>query len=159
MEQQSFSSAKYYTIELAADDHFVIVVHSVSDPDNIPAAVPTIGMSVNTGAGSEDVQITGLTANVPRGTPRAGEYVTFIVRATGPAGTQYRFFYKAGYGTPAYSTNTWVKFRDFNADNAATVAFPSAGNYVVVVHVVADPSNLPAALPLIGMNVVVVVGP
>ena len=153
---QDFSDLTEATVRFPGTDNYIVVMHAVADPAAIPADVPIIGMYVNTGAGADDIQFAGLAANLPGGTPRVGDFVTFIATTTRPDTVFYRFYYRAGYGTTAYDSNPWVLFQDFSSRNAATLAFPSARHYIVVVHAVADPNNIPTAVPMIGMHVDVV---
>jgi len=153
---QDFSDRSEATVQFPGIDNYIVVIHAVADPEAIPSGVPIIGMSVNTGAGTEDVQFSGLAANLPGGTPRVGDFITFIAGTAAPDTVFFRFHYRAGYGTPAYDSNRWVLFQDFSTKNAATIAFPTADHYIVVVHAVADPNAIPTPLPMIGMHLDVV---
>jgi len=104
---------------------------------------------------TEEVQITTLCTDIT-GVVQPGQPITFTAVAVGAGAAYYKFFYRAAYGTPAYSDprNPWVVMQDFSNANICTYAFPSPGNYIVVVRAVGDPNNYNAAeVPLSGTNV------
>jgi len=60
------------------------------------------------------------------------------MNAVGPEGANlvHRFYYKAGYGTPQFNTNSWQVIRDWNPTNGFEYSFPSPGNnYLIMGHV------------------------
>jgi len=94
-------------------------------------------------------QFTGLSADITD-TPQPEDAITFIATTTG---TSYKFWYRAGYGTAAYSTNQWVEMQDYSTANECIYTFPAADNYIVVVNAAEDVNNIPDPLPMIGMNI------
>jgi hypothetical protein len=90
------------------------------------------------------------------GAVQPGQPVTFTAGSVGPGAAYYKFFYRAGYGTAAYNDpgNPWLVMQEFSTSNTSSFAFPSAGNYIVVVWAVSDPNSFNSAeVPLIGTNV------
>ncbi len=80
--------------------------------------------------------------------------ITFTANAIGPEPIYYKFWYRAGYGTPAYTTNRFVVIQDFSISNRATYTFTTANNYIVLVWATDDPNNVvPSAVPIMGLNV------
>jgi hypothetical protein len=70
----------------------------------------------------------------------AGQPFHVTVHAEGPPGMnlQYRFYYRAGYGLPAWDRNTWEVAKGWSRDNWAQYTFAAAGNYYVIGHVVLE---------------------
>ena len=95
------------------------------------------------------IQFTGVSTGLSA-IPQAGDSLTFTANATS---TQYKFWYRAGYGTPAYDTNQWQVMQEYSAANECTHTFTNADNYIVIAHGVEDPDYMPSSVSLIGMNV------
>jgi hypothetical protein len=73
------------------------------------------------------------------GIPQAGAPVKVTATGIGPGTIYYRFLYKAGYGTPAYLTpGGFVVAQNWSTNNSASVTFPSADNYIVIVQATED---------------------
>ena len=70
----------------------------------------------------------------------AGEPFHVTVHAAVPPGVNlsYRFYYRAGYGLPAWDRNTWQVIKEWSPDNWAEYTFTAAGNYYVISHVVPE---------------------
>jgi YVTN family beta-propeller protein len=100
------------------------------------------------------IEFLGITTNLSAAA-KAGQPVTFTAHVVGPPRLYYKFFYRAGYGTEAYDTNPWLIMQDSSTSSSATFSFPAASNYVVVVWAFSDPDNIPVAVPLIGLNLIV----
>lgn len=105
---------------------------------------------------SEKVNIRQMTLS-PTGTPQAGSPVTVSVTASNSGGSQvyYKFYYCANYGSASYDTTPWTVVQDYSTNSSASYVFPTSGNYIIVARAVLDPSNEPAALPIIGQSVFV----
>ena len=100
-----------------------------------------------------DVQFLGLSPS-KLGIYKAGDTITVRANAIGPEPIQYRFWSKAGYGTPAYDTNPWVIMRDWGLSNKATHTFTTADNYIIVVWGTNEPTTVDSAnVPIIGLNI------
>jgi YVTN family beta-propeller protein len=100
-----------------------------------------------------EVQLLGLSPS-RLGIYKAGDTVTFTATAIGPEPIYYKFWYRAGYGTPAYASNTFMVMQDFSISNSANYTFTLADNYVVLVWATDDPNNVvPSGVPLMGMNI------
>ena len=99
------------------------------------------------------VQFLGLTPS-QSGIYEVGDTIDFTAIAIGPEPIYYKFWYREGYGTPAYATNPWNVMQDFSETNTAFHTFYAAGNYIVLVWATDDPDNVvPGGVPIIGMNV------
>jgi hypothetical protein len=83
--------------------------------------------------------------------------LTLMVDAIGPeeATLLYRFFYKFGYGTPAWETSTWERVQDWSSSNSVEYSFTEAGNYYVIGHVKAEDGDWAAGDPQGGFVVAV----
>ena len=60
-----------------------------------------------------------------------------MIDAIGPEGTtiQYQFFYRFGYGTPAWDVNSWELEQDWSTSNSVVYTFAEPGTYYVIGHV------------------------
>jgi hypothetical protein len=127
----------------------VVVVRAVEDPSSEPAALPIIGGTVT--VGEEGINFPALTTNLS-GPAQVGQAVIFTVNAVSSDGQDiyYKFYYCGNYGTSAYDTSPWVVMQDYSQQNSCTHSFTSAGNYVVVVRAVTDPTDEPTYPPIIG---------
>jgi hypothetical protein len=96
-----------------------------------------------------DIAITGLTTDLT-GCPAPNAPMTFTAHASG---AEYKFWYRYGYGTPYYDTNPWQVIQDFDPNSRVTFWFSAPDNVIAVIWAVADPNSVPAAVPIIGMNV------
>jgi hypothetical protein len=103
-----------------------------------------------------DIQIIDITTNLVCNA-EANVPVRVSCTATGPSGTTlyYKILYKAGYGTAAYATNSWVTALNWSTLNYADVTFPSADNYIVIVQVSDSLGVWAAGDPQGGMAVIV----
>ena len=100
-----------------------------------------------------EVQFLGLSPS-KLGIYRAGDTITFTATAIGPEPIYYKFWYREGYGTPAYATNPFIVMQDFSISNSATHTFTAPGNYIVLVWGTDDPNNVvPSGVPIMGMNI------
>jgi hypothetical protein len=98
-----------------------------------------------------EVTITGLESDTS-GRPAAGEKVKYTasVKSGCRGDIFYKFYWRGKYGTDEYESAPWNVAREYSTNNSAEYIFPEAGDYIVVVRAVLDPSNEPAALPIIG---------
>jgi len=100
-----------------------------------------------------EVQFLGLSPS-KLGIYEVGDTVTFKATAIGPEPIYYKFWYREGYGTPAYPSNPWNVMQDFSISSSATYTFTAADNYIVAVWATDDPNNVvPGAVSIMGMNV------
>jgi YVTN family beta-propeller protein len=89
-----------------------------------------------------DIQITEVSTNLS-GTPQPGDSIAFIADTIGSESVYFRFLYKAGYGTEAYNApGGFVIAQDWSTDNIATINFPNAGNYIVIVQATEDSNGV-----------------
>lgn len=150
VKDYSTDSSAQYSFPQAGN--YILVVRAVVDPNNEPDALPIVGQAVTVSELGQ-VNITALSSS--SAAPRAGDEVTFTASASTLTGAPvyYRFYYCPNYGTSSYATSPWTMVKDYSTANSCKFVFPSAGSYVVVARAVSDPSNEPAALPIIGTAV------
>ncbi len=69
-----------------------------------------------------------------------GDPLTLMTDAIGPDGTAllHRFFYRFGYGTPAWADSAWQLEQDWSPSNSVFYTFTEPGNYYVIGHVKAE---------------------
>ncbi|MCD4722739.1 MAG: hypothetical protein K8S13_23210 [Desulfobacula sp.] len=105
---------------------------------------------------SDTVNITGIDISTMSG-PMINDPIMVTVSANNPGNQTlyYKFYYRAGYGTPSYDTSPWIVLQDYSTSNMASFTFTQAGSYSIGVRVVLDPNNEPVALPLIGQTITV----
>jgi DNA-binding beta-propeller fold protein YncE len=153
---QEFSATSSCTYTFSDAGNHVVVAWAVSDPSNIPAALPIIGTTLAVGNEAESVNFSGLTTNITS-IPQVDDSIIYIANAVSSSGGQlyYKFFYHPDYGTADYDSldDNWVTMQEFSTSNSCTYSFSTAGSYVVVVWVVFDPNNLPDPVPLIGATI------
>lgn len=153
---QAYSTSNRATFNFDTAGSYVIVVRVVTNPANEPAALPIIGGVVNVEGDSNSVNLISLSSD-NTGTIAAGTPVTFSASSKTTAGDTmyYQFYYCADYGTTEYDTSPWIITQTYSTNNQATFSFPEAGNYIVVVRAVTDPSSEPTNLPIIGNAVTI----
>jgi len=103
-------------------------------------------------AAGKDMQIIEILTDIS-GNPRPGAPITFTAICLGGRGVSYKFLYRAGYGTPAYSTNPWIVMQDTSDTYVCNHSLPSADNYVVVVQATDDPGGWSVGDPQGGITV------
>ena len=148
MQEYSTSSTCQYTFP--DDGLYIVVVRTVTDPNDEPADLPIIGGVVAIGS-SGQILLSGLSSDAG-GDVTLGNTATYTVSGSISTGDTiyYKWFYRAGYGTSDYDSSPWVVAQDYSTSNSCGFSFPSAGKYIVVVRAVTDPNNEPADLPIIG---------
>jgi hypothetical protein len=67
----------------------------------------------------------------------------------------YRFYYKADYGTPAFDTNRWQVVQEWSPVNWVDYTFFAPGNYYLVGHVVPAGETWEKGDPQGGFNMIV----
>ncbi len=151
---QDYSTSNTCNYTFPSEGNYIVVVRTVTSPDDEPQALPIIGGVVTVGSGSH-VNISSLTSNAT-GTISAGDTVTFTATASNSTSDPiyYEFYYQANYGISG-ADDTWNRVQEYSTANTCDITFPFNGNYIVVVRAVTDPENEPDALPIVG-NVVVV---
>lgn len=151
VQDYSTTNSAQYTFPSAGN--YIIVARAVLNPNSEPAALPIIGQTVCV-SDNNQVSISGFSSSASSN-PKIGDTVTYTATASDPTGgsVYYRFYYRPDYGSSSYDTASWTMVRDYSTTNTCQYTFPSAGNYVVVVRAVKDPSNEPAALPIAGYAV------
>jgi len=147
---QNLSSDNTATFTFPSADNYLFIVQASDDENTWIAGDPQGGITVKVSDVS-DVQLLRLAANFSNPV-NPGDPVTFTAVATGMGTMYYRFLYKAGYGTEAWSTNQWVTIQNLSADNAATFSFPSADNYCIIVQASDDGNVWIAGDPQGGMT-------
>lgn len=112
------------------------------------------GFNVVTSGG---IQIMAVTSDLVA-VPAIGQTFRFTVNAVGPEGVtlHYRFYYKDGYGSSAWKTNTWQVVQEWSPVNWVDYSFADAGNYYLVCHVVPGGESWRAGDPQGGFNVNVI---
>lgn len=147
---QNYSTTNSANFNFPSAGNYIIVVRAVTDPNNEPVDFSIIGEAVTVG-NSNQVIISSFTSNVTPST-KALDTVTFTASARTQSGAPiyYEFYYCGNYGTNSYASTPWTKVQSYSTNNSCPITFPSAGNYVVVVRAVTNPSSQPAALPIVG---------
>ena len=104
-----------------------------------------------------DVNITSLSIS-PQTPVQAGVPVTVTAGASSSSADTlyYKFYYRGNYGTAEYDTSPWITVQGYSTLHYAQYNFPAAGDYIVVVRVVEDPSNEPQSLPITGQVISVI---
>lgn len=153
VQEYSTSNSAQYTFP--SDGSYIVVVRAATDPNNEPADPSIIGETVT--VGNVNPVVIRNFASTATSNIITGDSVTFTASAITETGQSlyYRFYYRANYGTTAYDATSWTMVRDYATNNSCQITFPASGNYVVVARAVTDPSNEPAALPIIGTIVVI----
>jgi alpha-tubulin suppressor-like RCC1 family protein len=120
------------------------------------AAGYSYSAALTPGPVTETVQVQGVTSSLEPDF-ELGSLFRFSTNAVGPEAKSlnYRFYYKAGYGTPEWDTNHWQMLQDWSPVNWVDTSFKAPGNYYVVSHAVADGDTWVTGDPQGGFNVVV----
>nr|MBP7323996.1 caspase family protein [Deltaproteobacteria bacterium] len=113
-----------------------LVGHVVPSGETWETGDPQGGFNV---ISSGPVRITNVFSDLT-GQPAPGQVIRFTVDAVGPQNValQYRFCYRAGYGTPNWDTSTWQVVQDWSAANSAAYTFGVSGNYFLLGQVIAQ---------------------
>ena len=155
-------SVTNFTVMFSEDAKFGSLSHLwTRTGNNQTCQGATTGIIAKQGAvnpSASDVQLLGLSTGmtVP---PKVGEQVSLVAPSAnlGQGDVYYYFWYRAGFGTPAYDSNPWISIRGWDIDNATTVSFPSAGRYIVVVWAAKDPNTATDKdVHIVGMDITVV---
>ncbi len=150
---QDYSAANTCQYTFPGDGSYIVVARVVTDPANEPANLPIIGGVVIIGD-SVHPKIGQLSSNVS-GAVSPNSPVTFTITASdaGANDLYYKWFYRAGYGTPNYESMPWVTVQGYSQSTSCQITFPDEGDYIVVVRAVTNPANEPVDLPIIGATV------
>lgn len=150
-----YSTSNTWRYSFENSGHYIVVVRAVTDPADIPDALPITGTAISVGGQGTDVNISSFTTTA---TPDlvAGRAVDVSVDASVPDGSpvNYKFFYCANYGSSTYDTTAWTTVQEYSSAKTCTYNFQNPGHYVVVARAVKEAEiNMDyqiAALPVIG---------
>jgi len=112
----------------------------------------TYSIRGNVTVAGRDMQIVEIITNMS-GNPKAGDPIMFTAICLGGKSVYYKFLYRAGYGTAAYSANPWIVMQDTSNNYVCNHSLPSADNYVVVVQATDDPGGWTGGDPQGGITV------
>lgn len=132
---QGWSPISWVDLSFSTPGNYFVVAHVVPAGETWEAGDPQGGFNI---AVSGNAQITRVASTLDA-TAQPGEIFQVTADAVGQAGTtlNYRFYYRAGYGTPAWYTNQWQLLQNWSSANSVGIAFSSPGNYYVVSHAAA----------------------
>lgn len=148
---KEYSTANTCSYSFPSPGNYVVVARAVTDPSNIPSALPLTGTTVSVGGSQSQVNITKFESTATPGLT-TGTPVGVAVNASTADGSpvSYKFFYCGNYGSSTYDTTAWKTVQEYSANNSCAYTFADPGHYVVVARAVTDPANEPSALPIIG---------
>ncbi len=147
---QDYSTRSSCDVTFPSDGNYIVVVRTVTDPNDEPSDLPIIGGVVPVGSG-DHIVLSGLSSDAI-GDVSLGDTVTYTVNGTSTDGAAiyYKWFYRANYGTYNYDSSPWVVAQNYSLSNSCDFNFPNTGKYIVVVRAVTDPNYEPPDLPIIG---------
>jgi len=137
-------------------DNYIVIAQATDDAGGAwTAGDAQAGMSINL-ENMSAIQLKSVVNSVS-GNPQAGEAITFTASTIDTAPVYYRFLYKAGYGTEAFNNpGGWVVARNWDTNPAASIMFPSADNYIVIVQATGDAGGVwNSGDPQGGINIIV----
>lgn len=144
---QDWSPDNWVSIAFDTPDTYFVTGHVRTEDESWGKGDPQAGFSVvvSDDPGTDPsilpvaAQILGVSSSL-LAAPQPDEAFRFAVNAAIHAGTalQYRFYYRAGYGTPAWSFSTWQVLQDWSPNSWADTIFAGPGSYYVVAHVVPE---------------------
>lgn len=153
---QDYSTSNSCTYSFPSSGNYIVVARAVTDPSNLPSALPIVGSMISVGGGTSQVNISGYTTTATPDTV-TGSPVNISVNASTPdsSAISYKFFYCGNYGSSTYDTIAWNTVQEYSSANSCSYTFSDPGNYIVVTRAVTDPRNEPDALPIVGSIVTV----
>ena len=160
---QNWSPLTDFATFFTEDDNYYVVAQAIAAEDTWQAGDPQGGFNLNTAG---EIQITTITSNLIAN-PRPGESFRVTISTVEPEveGTEespvvettylYSFYYRAGYGTPAWDTSPWHVLQNWSTVDWVETSFDTPENYFIVGHVITAGDTWENGDPQGGFNVVV----
>ncbi len=150
---QDWSPVSWVDTSFSESGNYYVVAQSIAQGAPWKEGDPQGGFNVNL---SGTLQITTATSNLIAN-PQPGEMFRVTIDTVGLEGgiPTYRFYYKAGYGTPAWHANQWQIIQDWSSTNWVETSFDAPGNYYIVGQVINAGETWADGDPQGGFNVVV----
>ncbi len=147
---QDYSTTNSCNFTFSSEGNYIVVVRTVTDPNNEPEDLPIIGGVIPVGSG-DNILLTSLTSDAT-GDIYINDTVMYTVNGSNLNNDPiyYKWFYRANYGTSDYDSSPWVVVQDYSANSSCNFSFQNTGKYIIVVRAVTDPNYEPPDLPIIG---------
>ena len=153
---QDWSLIDSANVGLTTPGNEYLIGHVIPQGESWKAGDPQGGFNI---VSSGSVQITAVTSDLTSAPHTDDTFrLTVLAADTGSQTLHYCFYYKAGYGTPAFETNSWLMVQDWSSTPWVDYTFPNPGNYYLVAQVAPDGENWKTGDPQGGFNVTVIDG-